>query len=92
MKDPALAALMQAHPLHRLDFITVRLKYDPASKCYVTSIPELFGISTYGETVSEALDETRDLILGFLASAEAHNQRIPLDRDQIEKIRAALTA
>jgi len=59
---------------------------------WVTSIPELFGISTYGRTQREALDNTREMLLGWLDTMERLKLAIPLSSSDVEEIRMALTA
>ena len=41
---------------------TVLLEYDPEAQLWVTFVPALDYISTYGETREEALDQTREMI------------------------------
>ena len=44
----------------------VILEWDSESNVWVTYVPELGGISTFGETEQEAMDMTRDMIKGHL--------------------------
>lgn len=46
------------------------MEWDEESHVWVTYVPELANISTYGETEEEALEATRELIAGYLEAAE----------------------
>lgn len=45
------------------------LQWDSESGVWVTYVPVLNGLSTFGETRKEALDNTREAILGYLEAA-----------------------
>lgn len=79
-----------SHPLAHLEGITVQMEWDAESGVWVTYVPELNGISTFGETQGQALESTRDMILAYLQSVEELQLRIPLGRDEVRKIRTAL--
>jgi predicted RNase H-like HicB family nuclease len=81
---------METHPLALLRDLTVQLEWDEETGRWVTYVPELNGISTCGRTQEEALDQTRELILGYLASMQALNLRIPLPASAIRRVKAAL--
>lgn len=51
----------------------VLLQWDDESKVWVTYVPELGNISTYADTEDEALEATREMILGYLEAAEKEN-------------------
>lgn len=48
----------------------VLLEWDPEASVWVTYVPTLNGLSTFGETREEALAETREAILGYLEAAK----------------------
>lgn len=52
------------------------LEWDPSAEVWVTFVPSLDSLSTYGETREEALEQTREAILGHL---EAAAKRRPSD-------------
>ncbi len=56
----------------------VVLEHDIESKVYVTYVPALGGISTYGDTEDEAIERTREMIEGWFKAARKH---LP-DRDR----------
>ena len=80
--------VVEAHPLSQLDCITVNMDWDGVA--WVTNIPELYGISTFGDTQEAALDLTQEMLLGWLDSMEARGMKIPLSRSQIGRIRETL--
>jgi predicted RNase H-like HicB family nuclease len=42
------------------------LEWDPEDKLWVTYVPSLNFLSTYGDTRDEALEQTREAIAGYL--------------------------
>jgi predicted RNase H-like HicB family nuclease len=48
----------------------VLLEWDSEASAWVTYVPSLNGLSTFGETRDEALANTREAILGYLEAAE----------------------
>jgi antitoxin HicB len=60
----------------------VVLEWDPAESVWVTYVPALNHLSTYGDTRDEALEQTRDAIAGYLEVAAAEGIPVPdLDSD-----------
>lgn len=54
----------------------VLIEWDPEASVWVTYVPTLNGLSTFGPTKEEALAETREAILGYLEAAR--KEGIPL--------------
>jgi predicted RNase H-like HicB family nuclease len=46
------------------------LEWDAEDRVWVTYVPSLNHLSTYGETESEALERTREAIAGYLEAAQ----------------------
>ncbi len=69
----------------------VLLEFDPESKAWVTYVPALDHISTYGETRDEALENTRELILGYLGAAEKEGLSVPVERPELEIVDLEVT-
>ena len=44
----------------------VLVEWDPEDQVWVTLVPSLDHLSTYGDTGEEALEQTREAILGYL--------------------------
>jgi predicted RNase H-like HicB family nuclease len=78
------------HPLAHLEGVTVHMEWDAESGAWVTHVPELNGIGTFGETQEEALENTRDMVVAYQQSAEGLQLPIPLSADEIRKTRALL--
>ncbi len=59
----------------------VILGRDPDDEVWVTYVPTLNYLSTFGDTRDEALEYTREAILGYLEAAEQEgivvDQRVP---------------
>jgi predicted RNase H-like HicB family nuclease len=53
----------------RSTVVHVLLEWDPAADAWVTDVPTLNGLSTFGETKEEALTNAREAILGYLEAA-----------------------
>jgi predicted RNase H-like HicB family nuclease len=52
------------------------LEWDPDARAWVSYVPALNHLSTFGDTREEALANTREAILGYLEAAE--KEGIPL--------------
>ena len=55
----------------------VMLEMDPEDSVWVTYVPALNHLSTFGDTRSEALARTRDAIVGYLEVAAAESIPVP---------------
>ena len=55
----------------------VLVEWDPGAQAWVTLVPSLGSLSTYGGTRAEALDQTREAILGYLEAAAKEGLPIP---------------
>ncbi len=65
---------------------TVLLEYDPEAQLWVTFVPALDYISTYGETREEALEQTRELIAGYLEAAAQEGIPVPSESSAAELV------
>jgi predicted RNase H-like HicB family nuclease len=61
-------------PVQRL---RVLLEWDSTARAWVTLVPSLGSLSTYGDTREEALDRTRDAILGYIEAATREGLPLP---------------
>lgn len=57
----------------------VVLEWDPQDQVWVTFVPALNDLSTYGETREEALAKTQEAIAGYLEAATKEGIAIPAD-------------
>ena len=58
------------------EFQTI-LQWDPDDQVWVTYVPALNYLSTYGETREQALANTREAILGYLEAAAKEGIPVP---------------
>jgi predicted RNase H-like HicB family nuclease len=63
------------------------LEWDKEDQVWVSHVPDLEGISTYGDTLEEVVAQTRDAILGYLETTA--EQGLPLP-DGSSAMRAAI--
>lgn len=61
-------------PLRRFK---VLVEWDPGDRVWVTYVPDLDWLSTYGDTREEALERTREAILGYLEAAQKEGLPLP---------------
>ncbi len=80
---------MADHPLRQLR-LKVTLEWDSESRQFVTFVPDLGNISTFGPTEEAALDATADMLLGYIEVAEQEGIALPLSKSEVSEIRAAL--
>ncbi len=66
------------HPLATTKAVTIDMEYDEAAAAFVTYVKELHRMSTFGQTESTALDNTAEMIRGYIKSMVANRKRIPL--------------
>ena len=55
----------------------VLLEWDADDRVWVTHVPALGDLSTYGETRDEALEMTREAIAGYLEAAAKEGLAVP---------------
>ena len=53
------------------------LEWDRRDRVWVAYVHGLGGVSTYGETIEEVLSQTRDLISGYVETAQAEGIPLP---------------
>lgn len=64
----------------------VLIEFDAEADAWVTYVPALDHISTFGSTRDEALESTRELILGYLEAAAKEGMDIPLGANDPELV------
>ena len=69
----------------------VLLEFDPDAKVWVTYVPALDNASTFGETREEALEMTRELVLGYIEAAEKEGLPAPAERPETEIVDLEVT-
>lgn len=84
------ASVLEIHPLNRQGAVEVEIWYEAESKAYVTRIPQLFDISSYGRSEEEALDRTAEMLAGWIAAMEAEGKKLPLSRGALAELKKAI--
>ena len=74
----------------KIEGIQVEVEKDARQRVFVTYVPELGNISTFGENLEDALDQTRDLILTYIVSMDDDGLPLPFPRAEIKRLRRAL--
>jgi len=64
----------------------VILEWDPEDHVWVTYVPTLDYLSTFGETRKEALENTREAIIGYLEAAAKEGLSIPATDSEAELV------
>lgn len=64
----------------------VLLTWDPESEVWVTYVPSLDGMSTFGKTRAEALANTTEAITGYLEAAAKEGKPLPSDDADAEVV------
>ncbi len=54
-----------------------------------TEVPALPGCGSQGDSVTEAIDMTRDAIVGFIASLKKHGEPVPPETNLAVKVTVA---
>ena len=64
----------------------VLLEWDAEDGVWVTHVPVLGHLSTFGETREEALDHTKEAIIGYLEAAAKEGLPVPTEDTQTELV------
>ena len=75
------------HPLATTKAVTIDMEYDKDAKVFVTYVKELHRMSTFGEAESAALDNTTEMIRGYIKSMETNRRRIPLAASKLTELK-----
>jgi predicted RNase H-like HicB family nuclease len=77
----------ERHPLATTKVVTIEMEYDRDAGAFVTYVKELNRISTFGETEATALDNTAEMIRGYIRSMEANRKKIPLAAQKLAELK-----
>jgi predicted RNase H-like HicB family nuclease len=77
----------ERHPLAATTVVTIDMEYDEDAEAFVTYVKELHRMSSSGETESAALDNTAEMIRGYIKSMEANRRRIPLTAAKLAELK-----
>jgi predicted RNase H-like HicB family nuclease len=75
------------HPLAISKAVTIDMEYDADAAAFVTYVKELHRMSSFGETESAALDNTAEMIRGYIRSMEANRKKIPLAAPKLAELK-----
>ncbi len=64
----------------------VLLEWDSDASSWVTTVPALGGLSTFGVSRDEAIAHTRDAILGYLEALRVEGLAVPAGDDSTELV------
>jgi predicted RNase H-like HicB family nuclease len=81
------ARAYETHPLVQTSAVTVEMEFDEDSNSFVTYVKELGGISTFGKTELDALNQTAEMIRGYVKSMEANRKKIPLSAAKLSELK-----
>lgn len=70
----------------------VEIEWDPEAEVWVTYVPALEHLSTYGDTHEEALAQTREAVLGYLEAAASSGVPLPSDEHQLDVVEIEVAA
>lgn len=70
----------------------VEIEWDPDHEVWVTYVPALGHLSTYGETREEALAQTQDAVLGYLEAAAKDRLPVPDEQHQFDIVEIEVAA
>lgn len=65
---------------------TYYMAWDPEECVWVTHVPDLNGLSTYGETKEEAIAMTKEAIKGYIEAAIAEGISLPASSSHFDTI------
>jgi predicted RNase H-like HicB family nuclease len=77
----------RTHPLATTKTVTVDMEFDEESDSFVTYVKELHGMSTFGKSELDALENTAEMIRGYIKSMEANRKRIPLAAGKLTELK-----
>jgi predicted RNase H-like HicB family nuclease len=76
-----------AHALATTKAVTIDMEFDEQSDSFVTYVKELHRMSTFGDTELEALENTAEMIRGYIKSMEANRKKIPLAAARLKTLK-----
>jgi len=70
------------------DLLEIRMEREAGK--FVTHVPELDGLSTYGASKNQAMERTREAITAYIKGHEKIGKRIRLKAETLQEVKAAL--
>ncbi len=78
------------HPLSVTKAVTIEMEYDGDAEAFVTFVKELHRMSTFGSNEEEALDNTAEMIRGYIKSMETNRKKIRLSAARLAELKGAV--
>jgi predicted RNase H-like HicB family nuclease len=75
------------HPLAKTKAVTIEMEYDEDAEAFVTFVKELRRMSSFGESESAALDNTAEMIRGYIKSMESNKKKIPMAAAKLAELK-----
>jgi predicted RNase H-like HicB family nuclease len=75
------------HPLAVTKAVTIDMEFDEESNSFVTCVKELHRMSTFGKTELDTLNNTTEMIRGYIQSMEANRKKIPLPSTKLAELK-----
>jgi predicted RNase H-like HicB family nuclease len=63
------------------------MEFDEDTDSFVTYVKELHGMSTFGKTEIDALNNTAEMIRGYVKSMEANRKKIRLSATKLTELK-----
>ena len=63
--------------------LEIRLEWDPEAEVWVSYVPLLNDLSTYGKTLQEVAEMTQEAVLGYVETAQELGKTLPLSAEEI---------
>ena len=73
--------------LARTKTVTIDMEFDEETASFVTYVKELYSMCTFGDNEMEALDNTAEMIRGYIKSMEANHKKIPLSAVELADLK-----
>lgn len=70
--------------------MTIGMEYDGDAEAFVTFVKELHRMSTFGGSEEEALDNTAEMIRGYIKSMETNRKKIRLSAARLAELKGAV--
>ena len=61
----------------------IRLEWDSEAEVWISHVPVLNNLSTYGKTLQEVTQMTQEAVLGYVETAEEVGKPLPFRAEQI---------
>jgi predicted RNase H-like HicB family nuclease len=80
------------HPLATTGAVTIEMEYDEKAEAFVTYVKELRRMSTFGDTEMSALENTAEMIRGYLKSMESNGKKVSLSSVKLAELKRVVDA